>query len=143
MGRNRRVVPSMKSARYTMRSVKDARKTFAYLTRGERCGGSATGADRDTLSPASGIASAGLMARLPFLEDTSDDLVERRVLNADVDDREPVQDRAQDVRHAGPLDFQADNRALASRHFAEPLQSLRHAVAVELQPNELGAAEVL
>src|SRR4051794_22874135 len=63
-------------------------------------------------------ASGGLMGLAALLEDEGDELLERRVLHAHVGHGVAVEDRTQDLRHAGAVDLQVGRGALATGHLA-------------------------
>src|SRR6516165_10002137 len=101
IGRKRRIVPSRKSARYVIRSMSDTRKMFQYLRAARRervswsewsAGGGLMRSPFSTTGtgyPASTGFMVGLMTGVPLFENACNQMVERRVLHADVDDRIP------------------------------------------------------
>src|SRR5437773_561465 len=76
------------------------------------------------------------MLPLPFLKHAGDDLVERRVLHADVHHRVAVENDGQQLRHPAALDAQVGDGPLPTGDFAELLQVGRHVVG-ELQLEQL------
>src|SRR5690242_19599974 len=72
-------------------------------------------------------------AGLALHEDVRDDLVERRVLHAHVDDRVLPEDRREHVRDPAAFDAQAHHGALSARHLAKARQLRRRHRPIELQ----------
>src|SRR5437764_5567425 len=96
-----------------MRSTSDVRKMFRYF-RSTRPG------------PRRGrAASDGFMPHLPLLEDAGDDLVQRRVLDADVGDGVAVEDGAEHLGDAGAVHLEGDDRPLAAGDLAVAPQVVR------------------
>ena len=60
-----------------------------------------------------------------LLEDLGDDLLQRRVFHAHVGHRMPVEDRAEDLGDARPLDLEVGERSLAPHDLAESAQVRR------------------
>src|SRR5437899_1007272 len=73
-GRKRKMVLTMKSARYTSRSTREMRRIFQYFLSGLPGGGRAKAASART---ASDKLRAVFMLGTPLLEDTGNHLVER------------------------------------------------------------------
>src|SRR4051812_3047594 len=116
IGRKRRMVPSRKSPRYAMRSMRDARRMFQYL-RTERTVRHAAGG-----GAASTRLMTDLLARVALLENAGDHLVERRILDTHVHHGVAVEDDAEHFRHTAAIDFQVGGRSFATGHFTEPFQ---------------------
>src|SRR5438067_1673206 len=90
----------MKSIRYAMRSMSEARKMFTYFfstARGFNAGGGS-----------SELPNALVMAGASLLEHAGDHLVERRVLHAHVHDGVLVENRIQHGRHLAALHLQVN-----------------------------------
>src|SRR6516164_5028186 len=80
---------------------------------------------------------AWLMVGAGLLEYACYDLIQWRVLHADVEHRVTVQDGRHDLGNAGALNLQRCRRSHALGHFAEALKVVGCAVASELQLYEL------
>src|SRR5947209_7995587 len=83
----------------------------------------------------------GFMTSAGLLENAGDDLVERRILDAHVDDRMAIENDTQDLAHPRALHLQVHNRPFAAGDLTEALQIRRHAVAVKMQLDQLRLAE--
>ena len=70
-----------------------------------------------------------------LLEDSGDDLLERRLFHAHVGHGVPVEDRRQDLGDLAALDLDVGPWALAAHHLAEPAQVVgRVPLELELAP---------
>src|SRR5258708_2349860 len=117
-----------------MRSIKEIRRIRQYL-RTEPAPVERRGKGRS----AGNSMSTGFMASLSFLEDASDDLVQRWILDANIEHRVPVEYGAQERRHSCPLDLQGRHRAIELDHLAVALQARRRRFAGELKRDQLGS----
>src|SRR5215472_7085375 len=99
--------------------MSETRKMFAYLRTaqpGARAGGPCPGA---------ASASNGFMAYPALLEDARDHLVERRVLDAHVDDGVAIEDLAEHLGDPGAVHLQVDDRPLPVGDLAVAAQLAR------------------
>src|SRR6266852_2692805 len=154
MGMKRRMVARKKSPRYVIRSISATRRILVYL-RNPR-----TAEIRNAKSEiriwdlgfgisALGVSNSGstgfvlgFMVNTSFLKDTCNHLVQRRILDAHVDDGVAVEDRAQDLGDARPLDLEVDNRVGATSNLTKAAKVLRRRAAVEMELHQLGLAEL-
>src|SRR5437868_4291647 len=103
-----------------MRSTSETRKILAYLRaaasgpRGRTVTGPGLCGDRGSARASSG----GVMACAALLEDAGDDLLQGRVVHAQVEHPVPVEDCTQDFGHARAVDFQVGHRPFAAGDFA-------------------------
>src|SRR5262245_49726717 len=118
-----------------MRSASETRKMARYLAIRERgrpgcAGASMLGAgERPSTTGRSGSvcvarASGGVMAGAGLLEDTGDDLLERRLFHADVGDGVAIEDGRQDRGDLAPPDLHVGPGPLAAHDLAEPAEVL-------------------
>src|SRR5205807_10415077 len=102
--------------------MSDTRKILPYLRMPRSKREPAAGAWRaSTICKLSGSWTArsaglliGVMAGAGLLENAGDDLVQRRILNAHVDDRVAIEDGAEHLAHAGALHLEIDHRPFAA-----------------------------
>src|SRR5436189_5943325 len=116
-----------------MRSMSDTRRMFQYFLterRMPRTGRSAT----DMLH---------LRRDAALLENAGDDLIERRVLHAHVDDGIAVEDDAEHLGDPRAVHLQVGGGPFPAGHFAELFQVVRRRLPGELQLDELGLAKAL
>src|SRR5262245_7473518 len=111
---------------------------FQYLRRMCRgrsavCGGMAPGAHRN---PCSGIVGcAELMIGLAFLKNSSDDLVQWWIFDAQVDDGVLIEHRGYGLGDPLSFDLEHGGRPFAPGHFAESIETVRCDFALKLQSN--------
>src|SRR5438270_99410 len=117
-----------------MRSTSEMRRIFPYFLNPA----STPGAGGNEMSNARDMV---LQPGLAF-EDVSDDLVQRRVLHAHVDNGVLIENGGEHVGDARAIDLQVRDRPLAVGNLAEPRQIVRRFLR-ELQLHELVAAELL
>src|SRR5262245_11178179 len=103
-----------------MRSIKEILRIRQYL-RSELALARGRGNGRS----AGNSISTGFMASLPFFEDSCNDLVQRRILHADVKQRVFVEDRTQGRRHSRPLDLERRQRPVYLDHLTVSFQARR------------------
>src|ERR1051326_5872874 len=118
-----------------MRSMSEMRKILPYF-RNARVN-LAAGDSRST----AGVS--GFMLLPSLLEYAGDDLVQRRILNANVDDFVPVENGAEHVTDLAPLHLQIRHRPLPAGHVAEAVEVGGRVFADKMELDELGAAELL
>src|SRR5207253_6172901 len=103
-----------------MRSISDTRRILVYLRNagmivalGERCSRGASSSGRSCDRAGSGDSRLaglviGFMVNTSFFEDAGDYLVQRWILDAHVDHRVAVEDRAQHLSDARAFDLEVD-----------------------------------
>src|SRR5262245_1649696 len=116
-----------------MRSMSETRKIFAYFLSTEAMAGPELApsgfsdgprweivvtarASEDTIVALRPRADLDL--RMGLLEHTSDDLLERRVVNAHIGDLVLIEDRAEHVRDTGAINLQLGDRPLLTADLA-------------------------
>src|SRR5438034_1159970 len=117
-----------------MRSTSEMRRIFRYLRRPART----PGAGGNEMSNARDMA---LQPRLAF-EHVGDDLVQRRVLYAHVDDGVLIEDGGEHVGDSRAINLQVRNRPLAVSDLAEPRQ-IAGSFLRELQLHQLVPAKLV
>src|SRR5262249_18547985 len=120
-----------------MRSISDTRRILPYLrsargafeTEGFRSGRRSHVCPSVRPDLTGSAASTGLvvalMVSMGLLENACNHLVQRRVLNAHVEDRVPVEYDAEHLGHARPLDPQVRHRPVAADHLTKAGQIIR------------------
>src|SRR5579871_566223 len=154
MGRKRRIVARKKSPRYVIRSISETRMILVYLRSprmrkepGEPRSARTPSSGRSTNSVGVGNAGSagvvsGFMVDTSFLKDAGNHLIKRRILDAHIDDRVTIEDRAQHFGDPGAIDLEIDGRIGATDHFAKTAQVFRRRAAVEMELHQLGPAEL-
>src|SRR5438105_3766563 len=95
-GKKRKMVLTMKSARYTRRSTREMRRIFQYFLSGLAGAGSVSAGMATALS---NELRVGFMLGTPLLEHAGNHLVQRRVLHAHVHHGVAIQDHGQHLGH--------------------------------------------
>src|SRR5579871_5246525 len=92
-----------------MRSMSEMRRMLTYLR-----------SDRTTRAAGpSGDGMARLMLGPALLETLGDDMVQRRILHAHVQERVAIQNGGEHLRDAPALHLEVGDRPFAARHLAE------------------------
>src|SRR5438552_411215 len=136
-----------------MRSIKEMRKILLYFWNAVSSRPRGLGPDQGgPIACPSRLAAldsafrslggkAGLMVGMGLLENAGNHLIQRRILDAHVHERVPLQDGSQHLGHASAVDLEAGDRAFAVGDLAKFLQSRGRAVAGEMEPDQLGLTE--
>src|SRR5438552_19046808 len=102
-----------------MRSMSEVPKMRQYLRTAD------SGRETRSRLDASSTMSVGLMAGAAFLENAGDHLIERRILDAHVDDRVLIENDAEHFRDPATVATQIDGRPRPTCRFAEALPPVR------------------
>src|SRR4051794_16258143 len=113
-----------------MRSERETRKILEYfLTTAVRPGDGGVGSAPPETKGAAAVligwvarVSGGVMTETGLLEHLGDHLFQRRVFHAHIGQRVTIENRAQELGHARPLNLDVGEEALATDHFSEPAQ---------------------
>src|SRR5439155_15995252 len=119
-----------------IRSMRETRRILLYLRKAR------TNVARDGRRSASAGGVISFMMGTCFLKDAGDDLVQRRILNAHIDHGVAVENHAENLGDARPLDLEINDRPGAAADFAEGLQVGRWPRAVEVELHQLRAAKL-
>src|SRR5438132_13860555 len=120
MSETRKVLPDLCSARCKRERspCRFAREPFASA---------------GSFTAVSAVWLPGVMTSACLLKYAGDDLIQRWILHAHIDDRVTIENGAEHLAHAAALDLEIDYRSFAARQFTKPSQVVRHAVAVKMQ----------
>src|SRR5438874_6530833 len=130
-----------------MRSMSDTRRMFQYFLTPEKGDAARFDPARSNASKRAASPFSGDMLHLrcdpALLENAGDDLIERRVLHAHVNNGVTIKDDAEHLGDTRAVHLQIGGRPFPAGHFAELFQVVRRRLPGELQLDELRLANAL